>query len=1280
MSNTPYIRIILLLFIQFIFTDLFPRQYNKKDGLSSNFTYSTLQDQEGFVWIVTRRGIDRFDGSVFDNFNYNSFGEETESVSLALDSNRQLVLLTNQGSFFRFNYDKFCFDQVAKFTHNGNESASKLYVGEDGIFWFSVSSRLYGMNITTGELLYNYNINEEIIGIETLNNHSFIAVTNKCVYKIENNRLHTSVFNKDQFFIESNIKKVFLDSDANKLWIGTAKSGLFNYDIVSKRIKKIESYSPHSSYPINDIALYKKRIYLATSGAGLIQLCKYGDTIIQQSYHDDKNATTHDNSIYDIMITHDSAIVFSNYRSGITILGNTQNQFKFLSKEINNPQSLHSNQVGGMLKTEDEKLWFGTTSGISEYDPATRLWKEYQYFNRSGRNNNQILSLVKAGDTIWMGSSFLPFGTAQIKSDKILHESLSPHVYMCRNLLKDKNGNIWFSRWNQPLYLFDKRKNKVTTYPIEGTTCLYQDERENIVIGTNNGVYKLSSKSVVPEKPSLWLDSLNFVKEIISNNGTYWLATVEGLYCATEDGIIKHFTTAEGLTNNNICSMIFDNDQNLWISTEDGINMIDKNDYVRKFRHKELAGSMTFTQHSAVKDYNGIIYFGSNEGIVYFDPQKVCSLVSNSEELYFKDLFVNFERVVPGKNSSSILKTKFNDTESIILSAAENTFSISFSQFCYDPLKRSSLEWKLDGYHSAWTTVINNHLVCTQVPTGKYCLFIRDSDSQQIVKQLSIEILPPFWKSTSAYLIYIICFIGLIYLVKYLIQKKYEKKHSEEVMSVMTRTVHDIKTPLTLIQASIEDLFDHAPIDSEDFEKLMIAKRNTEKIYDFAQNIIDMRKSKLLQYEIKQENFDLIQLLKIKVSGFEMIAKRNQVNFNCIFDRDELFICTDPVLFDRIFDNLISNALKYKTPNQEGQIILKVLVNDKICISLTDDGIGIHRDEMSQIFRPFTRSKHVIDQDILGSGLGLSITKNFVTMLHGNIKVNSKIGKGSCFSLEFPLSMITSNRNNITYQGNLDKDNNIPNILLVEDHSDFRTYLARHLTNNGYSVIEAVNGHEALGLLDHHYIDLIISDNDMPVICGVDFTRKLKNNNQTSHIPVLMLSGLSDEDNIQKALTSGVDIYLTKPIGFDIITAHIKGLFENRRILKQKFAENNYTVTDEVYYNETEDKFIRQITDIIFLNISNSDFNVADLSQEMGMSRTSLYNKLKSLTGIVPNDFIRTIRLRESQRILNETSLSISEVAYAVGFSDPKYFSTCFKKHFGITPSEYIVSKKSKGI
>jgi signal transduction histidine kinase/DNA-binding response OmpR family regulator len=721
-----------------------------------------------------------------------------------------------------------------------------------------------------------------------------------------------------------------------------------------------------------------------------------------------------------------------------------------------------------------------------------------------------------------------------------------------------------------------------------------------------------------------------------------------------------------------------------------------------------------FNENAALRTRKGELIFAGAYGFNIFRPEDI-TVNTTKPEIVLTDLQLLNKSVGINEaiNGHVILDRSISESKSIVLNHSENVFSLEFAALNYFHPGKCQYRYKLENFNKDWVTTDgkSRKVTYTNLDPGNYTFRVIASNNDGIWNDkgisINIEVLPPFWKTKLAVAIYIIFILGGLFITRKLIQQRERMKfaieqerqeanrmHELDMMKIrfFTNVSHEFRTPLTLILTPVEKLLKQAK-EADQQNQFQLIQRNAKRLLNLVNQLLDFRKMEVQEIKLSPSEGDIIKFIRETVFSFSDLSEKKDIKlefnsslstFETLFDADKL---------EKILFNLLSNAFKF-TP-ASGAVSVSVGLVDRqqdkwLEIKVKDTGIGIPADKQDKIFERFFQHDLPTSMVNQGSGIGLSITKEFVRIHGGTISVDSEVEKGSTFTVLLPVKDVTSHEPAITEEfvqvhgpalaESLNGQETVaggklPTLLLVEDNEDFRFYLKDNLKSH-YNIIEARNGKEGWSRVVGDLPDLVVSDVMMPQMNGMELSRKIKHDPRVSHIPVILLTARTAEEQKMEGFDAGADDYITKPFNFEILQSRIRNLIHQRELFHKDFRKQFEIKASDVNITSLDEKLIQNAIKHVELNISNPDFSVEDLSRELGMSRVHLYKKLLALTGKSPLEFIRTIRLQQAAQLLEKSQLTVSEVAYKVGFNNPKYFTKYFKEEYKVLPSAYASDKR----
>lgn len=1321
----------------------FTYQYlTTKEGLSNQRVFSILEDKKGFIWISTRSGVDCFNGRTVKN--YNLFGEDIivdgagRMIYLTKDLHETLWAYTSAGKVFKYDpiSDAFTLEiDVAELTESGI-LLNDLFIDSSDRFWFGLKNGLFCYAHSSGNIeniLKGKCINS--IHFSPANEVLYIATTEGLYERNPQNGEITSTL--PDFYVQS----VFYDSATSLLWIGTFNSGIKVRDTRTENYLSNEALNQLPHLPYRSVIIYDEQtLLLGIDGAGVCAVTR--DAKASWSFlnaNQEEEGELKGNGIYALCKDSSSNLWIGSYTGGVACANPKRYFFELTRHEYKNPQSLTNNHVNAILEDNEGDLWYATNQGISVHLTKSGNWKHFL-------KENVFLTLCNDGDgNVWTGG----YGTGVyclnkhtgIRRHLTTDQSGTLTTNYIYSILKDENNkDLWLGGMYGNLVRYTPsqagKAEEFTSYDITLINSITQVNKDTLALATANGLYLLdkqtgnfrqyfTSPSNADTRSNSFIYSMYFPAP-----DKVWFGTDGGgiNLLDLKTGKAVTYSTADGLPSNYVYSILPGNKGHLWLSTDKGLAYITPSptpEITNIGFLDGLANEFNFMSYTRLR--NGDFIYGSTNGAIRFNPENF------TRPLYEAPLhFTSFEVPQKSREKTEEKKIQFNrmlnEGKTIRLKYNENSFLISFISVSYQYQQDIQYSYQLKGFEQNWSAPTKElGIRYTNIPPGDYTFHVKSmskNGGRQLDEQtIRIHIAQPYWNTTLAWLIYIILLAGITYFVWRFFANKMEKKHFSEKIQFFINTAHDIRTPVTLIMAPLGDLSKEEGLSKEGKRYLQIARKNTEKLYNLITQLLDFQKIDTTHLTLQVAEYDLKSYLQEKVLSFQTLCESKQIRMQLLLPDSPVSLWMDKDKADKIFDNLFSNAVKY-TP-AGGEITIKVEQNDKkITIAVKDNGIGIPRKAQRYIFSNFYRAENAVNSKETGSGIGLLLTRRLMKLHKGHISFSSNEGEGSTFLLTFrkgnrhlakyivPARIDTSiipvaepvieviepsdllsdvpdlsdtDLSDTNNNNNPQTDKSKERIMIVEDNDELRFYLKKTFAPV-YSVIDKPDGESALEYLKDKSVELIISDVMMPGIQGDELCRRIKSDFATSHIPVILLTAKTEKDAILEGLESGADDYLTKPFDTEILKTKIKGVLQNRKIMREYFLSHSLSpVPAAATPNEEKEnaecaasllspmdkEFLERCTRLVTENLANPDFTINQLCREVALSRTLFYEKLKALTGQAPTEFIKLLRMTEAANLLKQ-QIPVQEVALLVGFTDAKYFSTAFKKHYGVSPSKFL--------
>jgi signal transduction histidine kinase/ligand-binding sensor domain-containing protein/DNA-binding response OmpR family regulator len=1075
-----------------------------------------------------------------------------------------------------------------------------------------------------------------------------IKIYNSTTGQMEDFEVQSATFD----FSHTKVHSILLDKVGN-LWIGLFQKGIF----LSPNHTNKFNYWGSKSFNNNLIgtncvmSLYKDKtgiLWVGTDHDGIYSINPSNNS---RHYELKGNSSSVLSTVMTIVEGNDNTLWLGSFLDGLIKFdkkSGNYTRFSNTSPEFANDPS--SNRVISILKDNKNRLWVGTNgAGVQLFDIASsRFIAQYtsNVNNTGGLVNNWVNCLANDGDgTIWVGT-YGGVSGINLRNGRIITLTKGGNILP---------GNIVYS--------------------------IALDSKNNIWFGTSDGLARYNKKT----KKS------------------------------------TQFTTADGLPSNVIRGIIEDDQGNIWLSTHTGISkyIVKDNKFVNHFVFDGLQGN-EFTMGAAFKASNGEVFFGGVGGVTSFFPSKIVNQ-RDSLQIFLTGLYVLDKPIVKGQKSGrhEIIDKFISDVETIRLDYNDNMFSLEFSTFNFGNSERVYYRYKLDGLNSQWITTSpgTNRISFTNLNYGHYTLRIKacvnDNVSQE--KVITIRIYPPWYLTLFAKFIYLLLFISMIYLVirystdqihhrQELLRREHLEQINEGKLQFFINISHEIRTPMTLILSPLEKLMKDTS-NPERNQAYQLMYRNAQRILRLINQLLDLRKIDKGLMFVKMRQTDIVPFIDDIVGTFEYQAQKREITLNFKHDQPEMKVWIDLNNFDKVLINILSNAFKFT--HDKGEIEIKLSEGNDETINgslkhyfeviVSDNGVGIEEDKIEKIFERFYQIDHSQTNVNFGTGIGLHLSRTLVELQHGIIFArNRKDSTGSEFIIRLPMGgdHLTSLEKQVEPEGNTlavhypvnetiiqeevstgelkIKPKTKYRVLIVEDETEIRQYIKQNLVDT-YKVYECSNGKEALDFILKEKPDLVISDVMMPEMDGITLCKKLKSNININHIPIVLLTAKTSDEDKAEGYEIGADAYVAKPFNIDLLKTRVASIIENRGRLEYKPANNdeNQALIKPVVLKSSDQTLLEKIIKIINENIDNPDLNVEMLADGVGMSRVHMHRKLKELTNQSARDFIKSIRLKQASELLTTKKLSISEVAYALGFSNLSHFSNTFKEFYGQSPKEY---------
>ncbi len=1305
------------------------RNITTSEGLNNNNVYSIAQDKDGFMWFLSSGGVDRFDGLDFIHIPLQPANRPigfSSDFRLVSDNNGNIWQIgTTEGkSICCYNKEKGNFDYIY-LSRLKKKGISFLFLDEHNRIWISNGNKLFLYDIDNKkQISLSIRSVADITCGTAIEENKYVIGTKKGLIIIENQgktwtskhlegainwkvqEIKNDVTTIDTPSRMCNItaKHLIIDKNADNLFVFDEKS---RYYKINLQTRKTDAYISSLIYDIHitDIQHFfdsSADLLIATEGQGVFKF-NMSTCLVHEFLHFGANDEPglRGNVVMSIFPDIDNRRIWlANYPYGICCYNMTFPEFKHTAHIGGTSNSLLPGIVRAMLEDSEGDIWYVTSRGISCQNPGSGSWRHYLVESKHCSHILLDICEIHPGLIIVAG---LKSGSIAINKATGEYKIISPKYFGLkansargiRGIYKDSNGILWFAG-DDRLVRMDWDNKEYKAFPLNSSSVLVAHKDEgHFWHATLDGLYIVDIQDGSRTKYPL-PDSCSDINAVLTTkNGDLYIGTADaGLFVQKAEkeknstSFDNYICANSALLSNNILSLTEDSAQTVIMSTDHGITRF----YPEKRSFSNWMSSQGMPDNSFYK--NCILYtskrqilFGTYDGVIAF-PDSIRMPNALKSKIIFSNLRIG------GVEQNAGL-----DFNKLDLSYDQRQISLIVSNLNYDNPHVFLYSWRLDGSGETWTTLSRDRLIRYLLNPGKYRLIVRayNSADYRLIEErvINIRVSPPWWRSLPAIIIYILLVLGIVYAVYIFFIYKNRRRMAEDKVNFFIQTAHEIRTPLTLVKAPLEEISRNENLSEKGRKNMQIAMRSANDLLILTGDLLNVERLKMHNMKIEISQVDLNSYMQELMIPFQLYAKTKKLTLTYSSNSLNIQVWMDRSRMDSIIQNIINNALKY-TPEGGAIEVCCRATEESWSVSVSDNGIGIPAEEQSKLTEMYFRSSNA-DKQAAGTGVGLHLVQRLVQEHKGNISFVSEEGKGTTFTLTFPIDM-----------GEAAKQESIkvrkapasaPVVLVVEDNKDLRSFISDVLSED-YTVHTAVNGQEAYDKVRFLNPDIIVSDVMMPKMRGDELCRCLKSEVETSHIPVILLTALVDRDSVVSGLSTMADAYLTKPFNTTVLKALISNVIANRKNLRKLYAhigentatENTNTLADTsnddkknadghlttIQPNELDMKFMTDINSIIAREMENCNFNVDILCTEIHMSRTSLYNKIKSLTGYAPADFIRLRRLEHAKKLLLSSQYSITEISEKCGFCDPKYFREVFKKNYGESPSQFRNAQKDK--
>ena len=1358
--------------------------YTVQDGLAQNSIKDMYKEENGFLWVVSKDGLSRFDGYDFKNYKASSKDLQRSVSNQFLSLKRDICgcfwIVNDIGQVLRFNPRTEQFSLYPSAEENKGDdyfSTLKLQQINAGEFW------LIGSNTGAIRLIVDSASNVSL--------YHFVpqaAEVNGSVYSVflDKNNKRWLLSNVGAFYVQeqdsvlASVSISELNSSINcmaesskELLFASSSGTIYKYEKVKKRVLPVSLPAKQSIvalYVLDDTyccVLTGKALYLFRLSDGLMMKEVAFGNVLDRYWQNQQGEITYtlkgERSVY--VLDAQTHIVKKNYlidyddqvsivdtmgvvwtakeNSGIVKTVYFNESFQHVSAE------LKTMDVSALFEDDVKQLWVASKDGmVCLYDIHNN---RIGYLNKQGdvQSAPTFFAMVSAINQdrkgrIWMAceQSIMYLTPTASSGYHITHcvpdsPAYEPLSYDFSDILEDSKGHIWFASRNGGLHLllmegthcsFIHKENVwKNSYPptVEQSHTLMEDQHGNIWLGSSEGLTIFSSEFESPEEIRFLFyntENTNLTNSCIydifqDQKGNIWLASYGGgLFRLSHDFVLFQTPEFESYNRQNnlfpsdlLLDIQEDEHNHLWILTEESI--VKFNEQNRLFESfGQFRGFRTdhFSGRSLVRRYAGSLVAGTNDGFYTFRPSDIVTTDYTPQIVYTRFLLFNKEQDIHSKGSP--IHQDVNSLTEITLESNQSFFSVGYAALDYRFPEHIQYAYKLEPFETEWNYVGTQRLATyTNLPKGEYRFVVKSTNSEGTwcdnVREMKIIVLPSFWESGWAYLLYALMVVVLLVICAFVYRlrtrMKMEQEISDSKLQFFTDISHELRTPLTLINAPLENVLENGSMGEEERKQLEVVRTNANRMLRMMNQILDFRKIQSNKMQLKVEKTNLGQFVSSCSSNFLRLAENRNIRFSIDDQTNGATYWVDKDKLDTVMFNLLSNAFKF-TPEGNKVSVLIAVKDGKGVIQVADEGCGMPKDKLSIIFDRYTTLQDYSLTKQSGTGIGLSLVKEIVDMHKATITVQSEEQKGSVFTITFQpgVNHFDKSIDVIVEESHEEEESNLQEVenkmvsdekqmlLIVEDNDQMREFL-KSVLQKQFKVIEASNGRLGYEAALREMPSFIITDIMMPEMDGIEMTRLIRGNEQVSHIPIVLLTAKTDLQSKIECLNIGANDYITKPFSMPYLEARIHNILKERQQWQEKYRadlmhvspvnvsdEQSDEPSDDTLLNVKDDELMHQFIELIEKNMDNVSFSVEDAQNALKVSRWHLLSKVKSLVGLTPMEFIKETRLTHAAKLIEEGQYSMTQVSYMIGMTDSRYFSRCFKQKYGMTPTEYRDSKK----
>lgn len=1309
------------------------------DGISNSQVCSIGQDKYGFIWIGTKNGL-----NIYDGINFKQYYSNINDLS-SLSGNHIEDMVFDDDSVWIATRTGLCKMDIKtkkckRYSLKGNSTLRTLFLEKDGkTLWIGSASGLIRMDTKTG-----------MFRVFNTENSNISSSTVRSIYRDNDDNLWIGTFDKlnvlranSDYFETINLKKrqqtnikynLVLSIQPNQsnndslLWIGT-ETGLIRYNRFSEEMDFF--HEENSGLPNSVIKTMIKSqsgdLWLGTD-FGLGRLDESNK--IEAWFHDlNDHKSLINNIVWDIFEDNSGTLWFGT-NNGISILSRNSGRFRFFPVTFKHDQNVIGYEINDVIETADGNYWIASENGAIKYNDDLQIidiLNSEQEGERKLTDYNVTDVFEDSEGNIWIASNG---GIAIWNEEKEILTRYSADNSTGRGLRSNwitsffqlADGTVLINT-QEGLHKVNQSGDEIKFEVIHVFNFSYELSGNFLWSGIRSNLYKTSTAGFERKLEKTFTADgkyLQILSILFTDDKNLWLGESNGLIHYNLETKTYDYYEIKSNRKFPIISLLNDAEGNIWASSYSAILKfsLDTEDFEIYPSGNEIAINR-FNRDCACRNSSGDMIFGGQDGFIRFSPQQITKSDFISPVVFTK-LVVSNSEVLPGQlvGGKELLKSDIAFTESIDLYHENKSFSLEFSSLHFGNREAMRYAYRLDGLDDDWN-YINGQVgiaTYTNLKAGNYVLKVKGTNREgvwnQQVATLNIRIRPPLWASSGFIILYFSLLVMLVLSMilysrnRLKVQNKLqvaelENKHAHELVKsrqqFFANISHEFQTPLSLIVGPAKKLEEQKELSAKSREYVRIIDNNARRLLWLNNQLVDFRKLEANKMKMSYEEFNLVEFIQNIFELFADKAERKNIAYYLHTDLDELTVQMDLRKVETILFNLLSNAFKFTSKN--GQITLKMetaelrrndLFQQAIAISVVDSGIGIPKDDQTKIFERFYQTSEASKMQ-RGSGIGLTLVKEYVDLHEGEIGVESEPGKGSDFRVLLPLypEKKVEKKDKIHREGgeheedllkaktystilsNTTQSSIAPSILLIEDDEEILEFICLGF-NNKYKIRVARNGREALALIAQETPSLVISDIVMPEMDGIEFTRLFKSNPKTAHIPLILLTGQLDIKTQMEGLKSGADAYITKPFEFELLEVRVDNFLKRQKQFLNWLKVQKLSKPNDFSIATKDEKLLEKVVASIEKFISDPDLSIEKVCADTGFSHSMLYRKIKQLTGHTLNEFIRKVRVQRAEQLLRTKKFSVAEVMYETGFTNHSYFSKSFRKVYNVSPKEYI--------